>query len=243
MKIPWGEFKSICDSRGLDMLMVEDAYTYFLYASENNFEIEAQVIKTEEDATDFASNYLANVNPKKTDIENSEVVRIKYCKLGWKYWCYSFEFETSKLGSMVSNRYSEACTATSYRFLDASRNELTTQQDIDSSCVITQVDWMPTVDIELIAGRIRQQTIPSQALYVFVQAAPDIPAIYGGNVDFVSNFNMQYLGATDELITDGRASKYIAYNDQVPANKLRFEFRHPAGFQHKMQCSMEFFRA
>lgn len=246
VKIDWAQFKDFVIARGVDVLMTEDANYYYLHANDKGFITDCTLDKntsTPTDLNDFEANFKATCNIKKTDIENSEVVRVKFCSLGWKYWHYSFEFETSKLESLVSNQWGAPCSATSMNLLDASGVALTTQQDADSSCVVTQADWQAPVDLEILTGRLRQMITPTEDIHVFVRCAPSIPQAYGGQVDFFTNFNLRYLTSGQELIADGRASKYLKAIEGTDANKFRFELRHAAGLKHKVQITMEFFRA
>lgn len=57
---------------------------------------------------------------------------------------------------------------------------------------------------------------------------------------------MRYIGADEEVKTDGRASKYMKKDiPGVPyqANQLKLIVRHSAGTQHKLMVMIEFFRA
>lgn len=246
MKVSWQVFDELIHARGMDMLMVEDSSYYHLAASENGFLIECILDKSATDQSyidEFELEHKATCNPKRTDNENSPVVRVKYCRLGWKYWNCSMQLETSNLTSFECSAWDGDYDASTLYFYDADGVELTTQNDIDTSCVVTRVDWMPTFDVELLEGTFKQIATPTQPVKLFVRAVPDISTELGGCVDFVTNMDLQFLGAFDAFTSDGRASKEMPYNSGIGTNKIRIELRHPAGFKHKCQISLEFFRA
>lgn len=243
MKIGWNDFKAIVDTRGMDIILIDLQQTYYLYASEQNINLECQIIKYSEEATSFESTHLSKCNKKRNDSENTNLVRLKYCNLGWSYISKTFQFETSNITGLFSQNFNTPCSSLSAKYFKADLTECSDQAEADLYCTITQVDFYPSFTYELLGGRILQKTIPLEPVRIFVRAAPDIPSIYGGSKDFITNFNLEFLGPYQELVSDGRASKQLTFIDGTGASKLRFHFKHSAGFKHKIQASLELFRA
>lgn len=243
MKIGWNEFKEIVDSRGMDIILIELSVTYYLYASEQNINLECQIIKETEEATSFEATHLSKCNKKRNDSENTSLVRLKYCNLGWSYISKTFQLETSNVAGLFTQNYNSPCTSLTAKYLKEDLTECADQADADLYCTITQVDFYPSFTYELMGGRVLQKTTPAEPVRVFVRAAPDISSAYGGSKDFITNFNLEFLGPYYELVSDGRASKQLTYVAGTGASKLRFHFKHSAGFKHRVQVSLELFRA
>lgn len=70
MKIDWDQFKSFCTKRKIDILLVEQTSTYYLYAAERNVQIECEIDRYPSDTTildDFEDNYKSLCNPESLD--------------------------------------------------------------------------------------------------------------------------------------------------------------------------------
>jgi len=178
------------------------------------------------------------------DSDNAPLTRLKICPTGWHMHLACFEFETSKLNSGYE-KYLDGTDRNflTMKFYNASDEELTTQQDIDSGCVKTVVDWEPTHDFEIIAGSFRQSSAPSSDVRVWVVGVPDIPPAYGGSVCFCCGLNLMYYGANEGGSIDGRTAKKLVYDSENHTSKMRFILRHGAGVQHKIHAMMEVFEA
>ena len=216
-----------------------------------------------EDISDVndAIDYLKDV---KTDLEiddeGRQIQRVAFGKKGWTYTAYPLEFTTSKLNSVFSEDWQGSDRANySCKFYDSNGNELVagTQAELDSNCVETRVTMTPSHDYELIAGQIEQHTAPSTSddirMWVIggvidstTNSAWEYPTGTFNVSEFAGGINLKFLAANQEIVTDGRASKYMTKTKTgVPyqANQLQFIIRHPVGHKHDLMIILEYFRA
>lgn len=179
-----------------------------------------------------------------TDSDGANLSRIKQAPSGWTYHLRGFEFTTSLLASLVNKDHNnQDLTDITIRFYDNSGVLLTTQEDIDSSCVKTVVDYEPTYDYYLIGGEAKTLGTPSTDTRISVIGVPDYPAPNGSKV-MIQNVNMRYIASGDKVSADGRASKGLLYNNPVPhSNKIRFAVYHSVGHQVPFGIAMETFKA
>jgi len=189
-----------------------------------------------------------SVEIKNTEIDEQgrQITRIAAGQKGWVYFAHPIEFETSQLNSLYEKTSAEAarniCTL---KFYDVNNVELTTQQDIDSSCVKTRILFKPQYDYELIAGSLQQIEAPASDVRIWVLGG--IVDLGGPYVkEFAGGINMRFYGSNEAVKTDGRAAKYMAKDIAgVPfqANQLEVVVRHSVGFKHKLLLMLEYFRA
>ena len=125
--------------------------------------------------------------------------------------------------------------------------ECADQNDIDTNCIRTDVEWMPNIDYMIKGGWIGQLTVPASDIYVWVQGAV-IDGV-GPSATFAEGgINMSYVAAQQRAGLDGVAGTILEYDGhpQLPAgsgtNRLRFVVRHTAGFRHRFQCIFDIFR-
>lgn len=124
---------------------------------------------------------------------------------------------------------------------DAS-NTITTDPSV---AVKTVVDYEPPFDYEVMSGRLNLpeavRTGNTDLWYIAVIAVPDLPAIYGGSVEFVAPVHLE--SVTDPyVVSDGRASKYLTYDATYHTNKLRWILWHPTGTHPRFQIFLEAFK-
>jgi hypothetical protein len=179
------------------------------------------------------------------DTEGRQIIRAAAGKKGWSYYALGLEFETSNLSSLYCKDVSStSISGTSIKFYNEAGTELTTQEDIDTSCTKTVVIVAPSYDYEVISGNIRQVIVPSTDVRMWVQAG--ILELGGPYVkSFVDGLNLRFSGLT-AIETDGRASKYMTktiHGVPYQGNQFKFTFKHDAGIKHEVQITMEIFRA
>jgi len=114
-----------------------------------------------------------------------------------------------------------------------------------ASAVKTVLDYEPSWDYEVISGKLVTpeviRTGTTEQWFVAVIAVPDIPAIYGGSIQFVTPVNLEVLG-DGYVVSDGRAAKYLTYNATYHTNKIRWIFWHPTGSHPRFQIYVETFQ-
>jgi hypothetical protein len=168
---------------------------------------------------------------------------------GWHYQPHWVEWQTAKIGSLYNKKINlstfaeESLGFSTIKFYNAGGTEVTDPAD-EGTIVTTVVDFMPTHDYEIFGAKIFQNQKSASDLRLWVVAAPDIPAIYGGQIVFgQGGINLKLLGDGNGADTDGKTSKLVSYNSGIGSNKFRFICKHNAGLQHQMSIMLEFFKA
>lgn len=249
-KLSWSEFKTLCNSKALNIQSTNGASAYYLQAWDGPILIRSSILISDpanDDQIDYETNYQANANKKisiSTDSENAPIQRSKTAPTGWTYHAHSFEFTTSKLDAIFNSKPDltpyNFCTA---KFYNVSNVELTDQPTIDTDCVKTVLDFEPTHDYEVISGRIYVKNhITNEDVRLWCVAVPDVPEAYGGSKIMVSGINLDFLDEYQPIITDGRVSKRLNYSATLHTNKLRFIISHPAGKQVPLMILMEMYK-
>lgn len=180
------------------------------------------------------------------DAENASLSRLKYAPVGWAYQAHGIEVKTSTIDGVKNLKADGTSTGfASIKFYKADGSEITSglQADLDSYCVKTRVIWQPDHSIEVISGMVMNGTTITQDVLLNAVVAPHIPAANGGSKVFVQGLNLKYIGAKEQLRTDGRASKHIAYDTTYLSHRWQFDVTHPTGFQHEFQLVLEFYKA
>jgi hypothetical protein len=168
---------------------------------------------------------------------------------GWHYRLHGIELETSVLSSVYEKKADGTDFSFSalkfFKLVSNVETEITgddlNQTFLDANCVKTQLDWEPAHDYELVGGMLHQSTVPSSGVRLWIVGVPDVPAAYGGSKEFVTGVNLKFF--SDQGVSlDGRAPKFLAYSATNHTNKMRFIFRHDAGFKHKIHINMEIYK-
>lgn len=183
------------------------------------------------------------------DADERQIVRLAYAKPGWSYMAYPLEFTTAKFDSLHSKDYlGNNRSDITVKFYDSEGAEVTTPGALnvnEASIVRTEVLFKPAYDYEMVSGSIRQDTTATQDVRLWVVGG--IIELGGTYVkEFAGGINLRYIGSDEEFKTDGRASKYMKKDIVgVPyqANQIKLILKHPAGLQHKLMITLEFFRA
>jgi hypothetical protein len=118
---------------------------------------------------------------------------------------------------------------------------VTTDKD---QAVKSIIDYEPTHDYEVIGGWIDVPTSVKGGTtglwWISCIGVPDLPAAYGGSVQFVTGTNLEAV-YTQKVVSDGRATQYLTYNATYHTNKLRWITLHPTGTNDRFQIYVETF--
>ena len=113
-----------------------------------------------------------------------------------------------------------------------------------SVAVKSVLDWEPPYDYEAVGGMV---DVPAGIAggttglwWLSCVGLPDIPAVYGGSVNFVNAINIEAVRAPT-IVTDGRATQYLTYSAAHHTNKLRWIVLHPPGSSAIFQVYVETF--
>lgn len=256
MKVSWTIFKGFVQSRLLSIQWLDLTNKYWMKAFDGLFELECELLKDPSDTTellDFENNFKALGNKKldPRDSDGSPLQRTKVTTTGWNYCLHGLEFETSKLDSIYSRKPDNTDynfhTIKFYKDVSGAEVEITgddlNQTFLDANCIKTIVDWEPTFDYEIVGGSLKQKSVPTEDVHLWVIGVPDIPEAYGGSKVFVTTVDLAYIGLEDGVKVDGRAPKYLTYSATNHTSKLRLVLRHPVGYKHKLHMLFEIFKA
>jgi hypothetical protein len=163
----------------------------------------------------------------------------KWAPDGWHQCLHETEFELSKIGSIHEKDHNGSdLNWSTVKFYDEALNELVTQGACDSDCVWSFYDWMPPMDYAIKAGRVSQLTVPNVDVYFWAIGLPDVsPKIFSNG-----GINLCFVEARDPIGLSGVSATVLPYMGGIGTNKIRFKFKHPAGFKHRIQIIWEVFR-
>jgi hypothetical protein len=200
--------------------------------------------------TGTANQINALIGKSPTDASGRVINRTSAAEQGSTYLAHPIEIETSKLnGCYSSDHTGTSRTDFTMRFYNSSDVELVagTQAELDSNCVKTVVTFKPQYDYEIVGGHIHQNSTPTTDVRIWVTGgmfdASDLPV---SAKEFVSGFNLYFMGAEEQIETDGRASKYmkqVTTGAPYDTNTLQFIIRHNTGINHRIMFVTEYFRA
>jgi hypothetical protein len=259
--ISWLNFKDLLIQKNIYPQYIETDEFYFLKAFDSGILLAESSIDKRiqlEDCEDFETNFKDNSNQPiiqdivvtdggsvrsdQFDTDGAQIVRIKAAKRGWTYSATACEFVLGLPGSM--NALNVDGTQKSWITLKCynDENELVTDPLLTDTVIRTEIDFEPPYDYEVIGGSLRQSEAPIDNIYFFIQAAPDIPAEYGGSKLMAEALNLRYLAPGNVFQVDGRVSKLLTYNAVTHQGKLRFIFWHTANAGDEIMMTVEYYK-
>lgn len=187
-----------------------------------------------------AINYLRKETP--TDSDGAPITKQKIVPEGWSYQLRGFDVSTNMLNGFVSkDAWGNAKSDVSIKHYDAADIEITTQNDM-INCEKSIISFEPAYNYAIVGGLVFQDVDPAQDLWIGVVAAPDVPKIYGGSVEFGAGINLKHIGKTGSVNMDGRAPKILTYDPVNHTSKLHVILTHAAGFSHSFHLLFEIFQ-
>lgn len=238
--VSWSVFKNFATTRSCPMQYVDLETQYWLKCFDGPFEVETQLPHTEtpaegSDEKDFVDNYKSSANTSFSDGSGRTLSRFAITKSGWGIQCHAVNFELSKLNSIhEQDRNGDDHGFASMKFYNASDEELTTQGDIDTYCVRTDIYIEPDYDIEMIGGEFWPKLAYSEEVYLHFFH------VLSGH-EFCSDFEASSVAAGGLKRMDGRAPKLLPYVSGQHYTQVCLRARHSAGFQHKSQVVIEWY--
>jgi len=247
IRISYSEFITLTQNKKANIQYFERDYGYDLCAVDGTLHYIC-VVKDSADISDFEANYKASANKTiiEADPDGRQIVRSATTSKGWRYLAHVLEVQTSTVGGCFSQDWQGSSRADfTLKFYDDQDQELTTQQDLDSSCVKTVLTLSPDYDYDIIGGNIHQYSTPTENVRLWVVAgAPELGA--AGVKEFVGGLNMKYMGINEQIQTDGRSSarmKKVTEGVPYNTNQMQYIIKHPAGIKHDLMLVVEYFRA
>jgi hypothetical protein len=189
----------------------------------------------------LAISFLQSGQLDEYDSSGRRITKVAAAQKGATYVANFCEITTSQ--GIYSKKYDLSEGDYVVKFFDTNGNELS--GDL-STCTETRVLFQPTIDYEIIAGKIHVPVIAPTDVRVWVLGGLFHPVTYlpiANATELVRNANLKHVQSN--LISDGRASKYMAFSTEgapYPTNKLLFIVRHGAGVQYSFSTSVENFR-
>ena len=182
--------------------------------------------------------YPATPAPPK-DSDGAPLVRGKVTKSGWHIQLHSMEISTATTNGFFNKDDNDNdlgfCT---YTMKDSGGNTTTDP----TQCVKTILDWECGYDYEIMGAFIRQKTAPTVDVRMWVIAAPDIPANFGGSKYFANGgLNLKHIDSS-AVDSDGKAPKFIAYDPINHSGKFRMILTHPADTQHTFMLTWQIYQ-
>ena len=202
--------------------------------------------QNDSDKTDFETNFKptanASIEPKTKDgrvsVKDSTANRCNNFNLR----VFSFYTADPTKVHNVSPLTNADIGDVAYTMYDNTNTVTTTP----SAAVKTVIDFMPHYNYEIVGAF--ADLPPSlaggttDAWYMGGIGVPDIPAVAGGSIAYLTETNLEAIAASGRFHSDGRAVSYLPYNyGGYPTNKLRFIIKHPAGASLRFQLYIEHF--
>lgn len=261
MKIDWIEFKTQVDNRKLNIQYIELSTYYMLKAFDGPFELQCTVIKKDpiidpSDQKDFEDNYKAISNSSFTDDDGRTVTRHATAKKGWNFFEHVVELKTNTLNGCLSLNWDntdrgmfdfrmyELISGVETLMVQGADDDTTYQTKLTNNCIRTDMILRPDYDYELIGGVVSQISAPASDARLWVIAgATDLGA--AGVKEFIGGKNLAFMGDQDHK-SDGRTAKFMCKDKTgvpVPANKIQFIIRHAKGAAHRLEISLDYFKA
>lgn len=244
-ELPWTAFKAFLNATGAKLIGHDINDHYFLYGIASGIAFECRIYKDDNaDQSDFEENYLSSMNEsiEKRDSDNTPMFRLKMAAEGSKYLSDWFEFETSVSGALVHDKHDGTklnwCTEA---FYTSGGVKITDESAVSGEAVESWFTYEPPTSYEIIGGQLHWTDDMDVDVRCFAIGVPDVPAAYGGSVEFLRNLNMRLITGK-RYWQDGRVAKLMNFHAQNHTGKFLFKFKHPVGYKLKAQLSMEIFQ-
>lgn len=188
----------------------------------------------------IALNYLRKEAP--ADSDGAPITKQKIVPEGWAYQLRGFDISTDVLGGLVSkDAWGADKNDVTIKHYDASDVEITLQANM-TNCVKSVIEFEPSYNYAIVGGLVFQAIDPVPDVRIGVVAAPTIPKIYGGSVEFGCGINLKHIGKTGAVNMDGRNPKILTYDATNHTSRLHVIITHAAGTSHDFHLMFEIFQ-
>lgn len=194
------------------------------------------LVKTSVEGIEFETSYIARSN-----LPEASEVRLRTCRYGRRQHCRFITLVTANQNSFDNTDYLDIDYGdVTYTMLDASRNVTL----VNSEAKETWIDWMPNYSYEVRGGAVYIPTtlVGDVDLWeIHVVGAPDIPKSYGGSLHFLANPRIKWNRCSKVECNSELDPAEVTYIPGIPANKIRFVFKHPVGAQVEFQIHLNLY--
>jgi hypothetical protein len=195
-----------------------------------------------------------------TDTDGSQLVRTKTTKTGWHFEPRALDFVTAKRASLHNKSFDGWSPGAGtdladgvIKFYNSSGVQLVQaegeldaafQARLGTDCTCTIVDWEPSYNWDVNGCIFQVKSPPAGDAYLYVIAAPDIPANLGGSVCFTNGgWNLSFFSDKQLMDLMGGGVKSIAYDPVYHSGKVRLKIQHAAGVQIGIQMCYKQYKA
>jgi hypothetical protein len=180
---------------------------------------------------------------KDVDADKIPIFRPRLGVDGRTFFMFAFAFQCSTLDleadELVAGELSSLSSQFSLERLKADYTEAATAEE----AVFTRVRWWPPYTYDIKAGYAHldhNAPIPSQAVRLFAQLAPRIPAEFGGQKVYIAGADFRF---HTDFQFDGVTTTTIPFlGEQVPSNEIEVLVSHPAGYSQRILVMLEIFK-
>jgi hypothetical protein len=244
----WTSFKQILDNTNCPFIYVEGEEVALIHTNTSNFSFGVELQKSSDDYADFLANYKTKENANtRTHDDTGRILSRHAIATGGNYLSsHSVNLQTSVLGSLRSREWDNTtdCPEFSAKYYKSGLVECADQADADINCTCTQIVFDSALSPEFIDAELRQASQPETGkIYISSVAAPDIPKAMGGEKPFCrGGFDLGFLLQGSAFYLDGRAPKAFKYDPIYNSHRLGIRLWHEAGFKHKIQIRLGYYR-
>jgi len=248
MNTTWTQFKTIADTRILDILMLSDDGTYHLFASEPGISMRCNIDRNPTDATDldeFEADYLSKCNPVRKDHDASgrPLARKAIATAGFAMQWLSFNLIAGKYDSLECYHADNTTPVAgfTYKIKDANGDIITSAAN-EADAVKTVIIYQPQYDIELIGARFRQREVPTTEIHAYMEINPE--ENIGSEFEMVlGGHDLRFFEERAPVGVDGRAPKLMVHDPVYNTNMMEWYFYHPTGTSHDIMIELEYYRS
>lgn len=261
IRIPWDDFKAMVD-QGVYFKEIILPGSLRLMALDGDSTFQC-IVHTDGDMPTEYAEYQANYEALKNKVINAldsdgrSVSRVATAKKGWSYLEHVIELQTGTKGGHLSLKWDNTdrglCDMRMYELIEAvetlmvqggSETDGDYQIRLTADCIRTDIVIRPDYDYEVIGGTVSQIEAPvSDARLWVIAGATDLGA--AGIREYIGGKNLVFLGDVNHK-ADGRTAKFMNLTTEgvpAPTNKIQFIVRHAKGLAHRLEISLEYFRA
>jgi len=237
--------------------------SYHLRAFDGLFTVGCFLAANREEITEYTTLYATTANQVVQPLTSGvPMTRGIVTRTGWHFEPRAIKFSTATFNSLHNSKPDgfTVDTGTSWgdatlKFYNSAGTELKRadyasdellQAALLAGCTCTIMDWQPTYDMDIRSARIGllNEVADDLAAYLFVIAAPDLPAIYGGNANFsAGGLDLRFIPQKIPLQFDGQGAKFLAYDPVYKTNKFRLKFTHQVGQNIDFMIVYEHYKA
>jgi len=257
----WTDWKAVRNLKGFQWQHEEDDSTYTIWgydgpelhlctiwkgAVPDGIQATYSQEDNDTDKADWVENFLPTSNwpLEKKEKDGRSVIRVSTAVPGRRFRLRAFYFKSSDPSSLVNKAALDDADLGDITMKCYDADDVELDEDY-STAVKTVITFQEPHDIEVIGGQMMiDPTLingTTDEWWISVVGAPDVPAIYGGQVGYITKTNLEMSPGTG-ITMNGRASAELKNDPVYNSNRIRFTLEHPVGAVKRFQVFLETFR-